>query len=186
MKEYNFDLVIVGAGPAGSSAAFAASKEGISVALLEKEKEVAETVRTSGVTWIADANEFGIPETCYNPITNYSFCSPTKSVTIRDNQPKAAVLDVRKTYRYLASEAEKTGTELFVNTNVTEIITDKNNKPIGVIAKVAESQIKFNAKMIIDCSGFQSVVGKSLGLIEQWKRFCAGSFISQVLQWTQF
>ena len=175
MEEYNFDLVIVGAGPAGSSAAFAASKEGISVALLEKEKEVAETVRTSGVTWIADANEFGIPETCYNPITNYSFCSPTKSVTIRDNQPKAAVLDVRKTYRYLASEAEKTGTELFVNTNVTEIITDKSNKPIGVIAKVAESQIKFNAKMIIDCSGFQSVVGKSLGLIEQWKRFGAGA-----------
>ena len=38
MEEYNFDLVIVGAGPAGSSAAFAASKEGISVALLEKEK----------------------------------------------------------------------------------------------------------------------------------------------------
>jgi len=175
LEECNFDLVIVGAGPAGSSAAFAASKEGISVALLEKEKEVAETVRTSGVTWIADANEFGIPETCYNPITNYSFCSPTKSVTIRDNQPKAAVLDVRKTYRYLASEAEKTGTELFVNTNVTEIITDKNNKPIGVIAKVAESQIKFNAKMIIDCSGFQSVVGKSLGLIEQWKRFGAGA-----------
>ena len=50
LKEYNFDLVVVGAGPAGSSAAFAASKEGISVALLEKEKEVAETVRTSGVT----------------------------------------------------------------------------------------------------------------------------------------
>ena len=48
----------------------------------QAEKEVAETVRTSGVTWIADANEFGIPETCYNPITNYSFCSPTKSVTI--------------------------------------------------------------------------------------------------------
>jgi digeranylgeranylglycerophospholipid reductase len=134
LEECNFDLVIVGAGPAGSSAAFAASKEGISVALLEKEKEVAETVRTSGVTWIADANEFGIPETCYNPIT-----------------------------------------ELFVNTNVTEIITDKSNKPIGVIAKVAESQIKFNAKMIIDCSGFQSVVGKSLGLIEQWKRFGAGA-----------
>jgi len=175
LKEYNFDLVVVGAGPAGSSAAFAASKEGISVALLEKEKEVAETVRTSGVTWITDANEFGIPEAYYNPITNYSICSPTKSVTIRDSQPKAAVLDVRKTYKYLADEAEKTGTKLFVNTNVTEIVTDDDDKPIGVIAKVIESQIKFNAKMIIDCSGFQSVVGKSLGLIEQWKRFGAGA-----------
>ena len=62
MNEYDFDLVIVGAGPAGSSAAFAASSEGVSVALLEKEEVVAETVRTSGVTWIADAKEFDIPE----------------------------------------------------------------------------------------------------------------------------
>ena len=158
MKEYSFDLVVVGAGPAGSSAAFAASIEGVSVALLEKEKLIAETVRTSGVTWITDAKEFGIPESCYNPISNYSFCSPTKSVTISDNKPKAAVLDVRKTYRHLAEQAQNSGAKLFLNTNVTEIITDYDNKPIGVIAKISESQVKFNAKMVIDCSGFQSVV----------------------------
>ena len=174
MNEYNFDLVIVGAGPAGSSAAFTASSEGISVALLEKEKMVAETVRTSGVTWIRDAKEFDIPEGCFNPISNYSFCSPTKSVTISDKEPKAAVLDVRKTYRHLAQQAQNSGTRLFLNTNVTEVITD-NNKPVGVIAKVSDSQIKFNAKMVIDCSGFQSVVVKSLGLAEQWSRFGVGA-----------
>jgi digeranylgeranylglycerophospholipid reductase len=175
LKEYSFDLVVVGAGPAGSSAAFAASIEGVSVALLEKEKLIAETVRTSGVTWITDAKEFGIPESCYNPISNYSFCSPTKSVTISHNEPKAAVLDVRKTYRHLAEQAQNSGAKLFLNTNVTEIITDYDNKPIGVIAKISESQVKFNAKMVIDCSGFQSVVVKSLGLAEQWSRFGAGA-----------
>jgi len=174
LNEYDFDLVIVGAGPAGSSAAFAASSEGVSVALLEKEEVVAETVRTSGVTWIADAKEFEIPESCYNPISNYSFCSPTKSVTISDDKPKAAVLDVRKTYRHLAEQAQNSGAKLFVNTNVTEVVTN-NNKPVGVIAKVSESQVKFNAKMVIDCSGFQSVVVKSLGLAEQWSRFGAGA-----------
>ena len=166
MDECDFDLVIVGAGPAGSSAAFAASSQGVSVALLEKEKEVAETVRTSGVTWIADADEFGIPKKCYNPISNYSFCSPTKSVTISDNKPKAAVLDVRKTYRHLSEQAQNSGTHLFLNTNVTEVVTDDRNRPIGVIAKTLEKEIKFNAKMVIDCSGFQSVVVKSLGLAE--------------------
>ena len=40
MDECDFDLVIVGAGPAGSSAAFAASSQGVSVALLEKEKKL--------------------------------------------------------------------------------------------------------------------------------------------------
>ena len=175
MEELDFDIVIVGAGPAGSSAAHEAARNGSSVALLEKESVVAETVRTSGVTWIKDAQSFGIPEDCYNPIKNYSFCSPTNTVTISDDVAKAAVLDVRKTYRHLAKQAQESGTKLFVDTNVTDVITDEQKKPIGVIAKSADKEIKFNAKVIIDCSGFQSVVGKMLGLVTQWERFGAGA-----------
>ena len=98
-EEYNYDLVVVGGGPAGSSAAFAAAKNGIKVALIEKENSIAETVRTSGVTWIKSIKEFEIPENCYHPIKNFSFASPNNEVTISDSIPTAAVLDVRKTYR---------------------------------------------------------------------------------------
>ena len=175
MEELDFDIVIVGAGPAGSSAAHEAARNGSSVALLEKESVVAETVRTSGVTWVKDAQSFGIPEDCYNPIKNYSFCSPSNTVTISDDVAKAAVLDVRKTYRHLAKQAQESGAELFVDTNVTDVITDEQKRPIGVIAKSADKEIKFNANVVIDCSGFQSVVGKMLGLITQWERFGAGA-----------
>ena len=175
MEEFDFDIVIVGAGPAGSSAAHEAARSGSSVALLEKESVVAETVRTSGVTWVKDAKSFGIPEDCYNPIKNYSFCSPSNTVTLSDDVAKAAVLDVRKTYRHLAKQAQENGAKLIVNTNVTDVITDEQKRPIGVIAKSDDKEIKFNAKVIIDCSGFQSVVGKMLGLITQWERFGAGA-----------
>ena len=175
MEELDFDIVIVGAGPAGSSAAHEAARNGSSVALLEKESVVAETVRTSGVTWVKDAQSFGIPEDCYNPIKNYSFCSPSNTVTISDDVAKAAVLDVRKTYRHLAKQAQESGAKLFVDTNVTDVITDEQKRPIGVIAKSADKEIKFNAKVVIDCSGFQSVVGKMLGLVTQWERFGAGA-----------
>ena len=175
MEELDFDIVIVGAGPAGSSAAHEAARNGSSVALLEKESVVAETVRTSGVTWVKDAQSFGIPEDCYNPIKNYSFCSPSNTVTISDDVAKAAVLDVRKTYRHLAKHAQESGAKLFVDTNVTDVITDEQKRPIGVIAKSADKEIKFNAKVVIDCSGFQSVVGKMLGLVTQWERFGAGA-----------
>ena len=106
-KEYHYDLVIVGAGPAGSSAAYAAARNGIKVALLEREDSVAQTVRTSGVTWIQSIKEFGIPDDCYNPIKNFSFCSPNNQVTISDTVARAAVLDVRKTYRWLANQAKE-------------------------------------------------------------------------------
>ncbi len=182
VKELSFDIVIVGAGPAGSSAAYSAAKNGASVALLEKEDEVAQTVRTSGVTWIDAIKEFDIPDDCYNPIKNYAFCSPNNEVRISNDKPMAAVLDVRKTYRWLADKAQKQGAQIFLDTVVTDIIKDSNGKILGVRATSGKEEIKFNSKIVIDASGFQSVVAKSLGLVSQWKRFGAGAEYEAVVE----
>ena len=175
MEELNFDVVVVGGGPAGSSAAHMAAKNGRTVALIEKEKEIAQTVRTSGVTWISDIKKFGIPEECYNPIKKFSFCSPKNSVKISGEISKAAVLDVRKTYRFLANRAKTSGSELFTSTNVTEVLKDNSGKCSGVIAKSDGKQIQFNSKVVIDASGFVSVIAKELGYVTQWKKFGAGA-----------
>ena len=167
--------MVVGGGPAGSSAAHMAAKSGCTVALIEKEKEIAETVRTSGVTWISDIKKFGIPEECYNPIKKFSFCSPKNSVKISGEIAKAAVLDVRKTYRFLANRAKTSGSELFTSTNVTEVLKDDTGKCTGVIAKSDGKQIQFNSKVVIDASGFVSVIAKELGYVTQWKKFGAGA-----------
>jgi digeranylgeranylglycerophospholipid reductase len=174
-KEFSFDIVVVGAGPAGSSAAYLAAKNGANVALLEKEDEVAQTVRTSGVTWIDAIKEFDIPHDCYNPIKNYAFCSPNNEARINSGESMAAVLDVRKTYRWLADKAQKQGVQIFLDTVVTDTIKNSDGKILGVIATSRKEEIKFNSKIIIDASGFQSVVAKSLGLVSQWKRFGAGA-----------
>ena len=175
MEELNFDVVVVGGGPAGSSAAHMAAKNGCTVALIEKEKEIAETVRTSGVTWISDINEFGIPKDCYNPIKKFSFFSPKNYVTIADDVAKAAVLDVRKTYRFLSTRAKSSGSELFTSTNVSEVLKDSSGKCVGVVAKSQGKLIQFNAKVVIDASGFTSIVAKELGYVTQWKKFGAGA-----------
>jgi digeranylgeranylglycerophospholipid reductase len=162
-KEFHFDIVIVGAGPAGSSAAYSAASGGLKVALLEKEESIAETVRTSGVTWIQNIKEFKIPEECYNPIKNYSFCSPNNEVTISDSIPQAAVLDVRKTYRWLAQQAEEQGANVFVKTNVKDVIKNEKGDIKGIIANTPKGNVSFFGKIIIDASGFGSVVSKSMG-----------------------
>ena len=173
-KELDYDIVVVGGGPAGSSAAFAAAKNGVKVALLEKEECISQSVRTSGVTWIKDVKKFGIPPDCYNEIKNYSFCSPNNQVSVRDSKPRAVVLDVRKTYQWLAEQAAKEGADIFVKTNVTDVIRNNQGKISGVKTSSKENYI-FNSKIVIDASGFQSVVAKSLGVVTQWERFGAGA-----------
>jgi digeranylgeranylglycerophospholipid reductase len=174
-KEYHYDIVIVGAGPAGSSAAFSSASKGIKVALLEKEDSVAETVRTSGVTWIQNITEYNIPEDCYNPIKNYSFCSPNNEVTISDTIAQAAVLDVRKTYRWLAKQAENKGADIFVKTNVKDVIKNERGDIVGIVANTPEGTVSFYGKIIIDASGFGSIVSKSMGFVTQWEKFGAGA-----------
>ncbi len=174
-KEFHYDIVIVGAGPAGSSAAFSSASKGIKVALLEKEDSVAETVRTSGVTWIQNIKEYKIPEDCYNPIKNYSFCSPNNEVTISDTVARAAVLDVRKTYRWLAQQAENQGADIFVKTNVKDVIKNQEGDIVGIVANTPEGNVSFFGKIIIDASGFGSIVSKSMGFVTQWEKFGAGA-----------
>ena len=174
MKVRHFDVVVVGGGPAGSSASYAASMGGASVAMLEREEEIAESVRTSGVTWMEDVRSFGIPSNCYNPIKNYSFCSPNNTVTTRGAVPMAAVLDVRKTYRWLADQAKKSGTEIFLGTTVTGVLRE-GGRAAGVVAGVGEARREFRAKVVIDASGFQSVVSRGMGLTSRWKRFGVGA-----------
>ena len=160
-EEHHYDLVVVGGGPAGSSAAYAAAKNGIKVALIEKENSIAETVRTSGVTWIQNIKEFGIPDDCFNPIKNFSFCSPNNEVTISDTIPRAAVLDVRKTYRWLANEAENTGADIFVKMNIKNVIKNEKGDIVGVSGVGPNGETTFHSKVVIDASGFPSTVCKA-------------------------
>lgn len=175
IEEHHYDLVVVGGGPAGSSAAFAAAKKGIKVALLEKENSIAETVRTSGVTWIESIKEFGIPDDCFNPIKNFSFVSPNNEVTISDSVATAAVLDVRKTYRWLAEEAVKVGADVFVKTNINEVIKNEENDIVGVSGVGPNGKIIFHSKVVIDATGFASIISKAMGFVTQWERFGAGA-----------
>ena len=174
-KKYYYDLVIVGGGPAGSSAAYSAAKNGIKVALLEKENSIAETVRTSGVTWIQNIKEFGIPDDCFNPIKNFSFCSPNNEVAISDTIPRAAVLDVRKTYRWLANEAKDAGADIFVKMNIKSVIKNEKGDIAGVGGTGPDGETIFHSKVVIDASGFPSTVCKAMGFAPQWKRFGAGA-----------
>ena len=174
-RNYNYDVVVVGGGPAGLSAAWSAAKKGLSVAVIERDEAIGQNVRTSGVTWIKEAKSFGIPSEYYNEISNYAFYSPNNYVLKKGVIPQAAVLDVRKTYQFLAYQAASEGADIFLRTSVTDVIKNEQGKLSGVKATSLKEDLTFNSKLVIDASGFYSVVGRSLGIVLPWKRFGAGA-----------
>jgi flavin-dependent dehydrogenase len=167
MQEY--DIVIVGGGPAGLSAAYSAASNGSSVLLIEKDDGIGVNVRTSGVSWIDEMKKFGIDEEYFNPIKRYRFYSPSNEVVIEDNEYRACVLDVRKTWQYLAKLAVDKGANIMVKTRAVKVLRD-DNKIVGIIAKHMNKEIKVKSKLVIDASGFSSVIAKELGF-NAWKRY---------------
>jgi len=89
--------------------------------------------------------------------------------------PRAAVLDVRKTYRWLANEAEKAGADIFVKINIKNIIKNENGDIVGVKGTGAKGEIIFHSKIVIDATGFPSTICKAMGFAPQWERFGAGA-----------
>ena len=150
-------------------------KKGLRVAVLERDEAIGQNVRTSGVTWIKEAKSFGIPPECYNEISNYALYSPNNYVIKKSQTAQAAVLDVRKTYQFLAYQAASVGADIFLRTTVTDVVKNDKGKLAGVKATSQKEEVVFNSKLVIDASGFYSIVGRSLGIALPWKRFGAGA-----------
>ena len=100
MLEY--EIAVVGGGPAGLSSAYSAALEGCKVILFEKDDSIAHNIRTSGVSWIKEMEELKIPRELYNPIRNFAFISPSNEVIIKGQNLHRA-FDVRGLYQYLAT-----------------------------------------------------------------------------------
>jgi flavin-dependent dehydrogenase len=76
-----YDVLIAGAGPAGLSAAGAAARAGLRVAIFERSKEIGYPVHTSGGSWIAELRRLGVPDRFMHPIRTGKFLAPSATAT---------------------------------------------------------------------------------------------------------
>ncbi len=170
-----YDIAIVGGGPAGLSAAFGAAKAGGRVILLEKDDGIGQNVRTSGVTWIDEIEKLGVGNDLYNPLRNFSFISDTNSVTIEGVEPRACVLDVRSTYQHLAMLAADAGAEIMVSSKVTNASIPPGRKTCRLRSNTPIGEIELECRAIVDASGFNSCIARSMGLVKKWRRYGMGA-----------
>lgn len=173
---YNYDIAIVGGGPAGLSAGYASAKSGAKVILFEKEKAIGQFVRTSGVSWINEMKKLEIPEKLYNPIKNFRFISPNNEIIIKGDESRSCVLDVRSLYQHLSFLAAKEGTEIWINSNVVDVLIEGANKKVsGLVVNTPKGKIEVKSTLVIDASGFNSFIARKIGYVNKWKRYGVGA-----------
>jgi len=166
MLKQEYDIIVVGAGPAGTVAARFAAMQGVDVLVLEKDRDVgypvrcAEAISKRNVVSFIEPNDKWIA--AY--INKYAFVSPNgEEVVIEFDEVNGYVLE-RRIFDYelgrLASEAgAQIQTRVYVNGLILE-----GEKVCGVKAEYQGKQIEIRSKIVIGADGVESRVGRWAGI----------------------
>jgi len=169
------DVLVVGGGPAGLSAAEAAARAGARVILLERQKEIGYPVHTSGGSWIKDMRTLGIPSELYYPIRRVTFLSPHRQAQFEYAEPVCCVLDVRGVYQHLAGRAVAAGAELHPSSPVERPLVE-DGRVVGVVAKDHRNRVgEWRAPVVIDASGFSCTLSTRAELHAGYRRYGYGA-----------
>ncbi len=162
-KEY--DIIVVGAGPAGSMAARFAAEQGVSVLMLEKDRDVGYPVRCGEAISRAGVEEFITPNDKWiNAIIDkFAMVSPDGTEVVIPLEDIGYILE-RKIFDYeLAKQASNAGTEILTRAYVNGLIIE-NDKVCGVKYEYRGEQLEVKGKIVIGADGVESRVGRWAGL----------------------
>jgi digeranylgeranylglycerophospholipid reductase len=160
-----YDIIVVGAGPAGSIAARYAAEQGVSVLMLEKDRDVGypvrcgEAISKEGVEEFISSDEKWITA----HINKFSLNSPDGTEALIEFNDAGYVLE-RRIFDYeLAKSAANAGAEILTRAYVNGLIID-NDKVCGVKYEHHGEQHEIRAKIVIGADGVESRIGRWAGL----------------------
>ena len=157
---FDFDAVIVGAGPVGSTIAYYLSGNGLDVAIVDKKKQIGYPLQCAGILsrHIFEVNELP-DEVIVNAVRGAFLHTNNHILKVRKDEPVAYVIDRVAYDNFLFDRAVECGAEFI------------NQKVIGVKSKdgitCLSSGQKIKSKVIIGCDGYNSLLSKSMGNIQR-------------------
>ncbi len=171
----HYDIVVIGAGPAGSVAAWEVSKRGLQVLLLEKRQEIGSPVRCAeGLTpgaldgFLAPDPRWICAEVRRAQITvvrdgKEFLWEPTAQLPGDDAAGVGYILERRVFDRVLAEKAVATGARALVKTAVTGLLR-QGEAIVGVRAHGPWGRKDISAQIVLGADGIESRIGPWAGL----------------------
>jgi digeranylgeranylglycerophospholipid reductase len=160
MTDNNYDIAVIGAGPAGSTAALHAARLGRRVCLLERNARAGYPVRCGegiGLKSFA-AHAGGRLEWTRNRISRSVMVSPSGIKVTIGNIDESYILDREKMDGGLAAEAAQAGADLFLSTPVLEV-----RRTDGQCYECLSPERSWKASIVIIADGVESRAARFLG-----------------------
>ncbi|MCX6694773.1 MAG: NAD(P)/FAD-dependent oxidoreductase [Candidatus Altiarchaeota archaeon] len=166
MKDMEYDVVVVGAGPGGSSAARFLSEKGVKVLVLEKRQEIGAPKRCAEGLNRSALEDLGVPiseKFTTSNINGAVLYSPKGKKVVMDKVGDGFVLERKVFEKHLAALAIRKGAKYMVKTTVTDVIKD-GGRVVGVKANFMDEEFMVKAKIVIAADGVDSMTAKRAGI----------------------
>jgi digeranylgeranylglycerophospholipid reductase len=169
MEEY--DIVVVGAGPAGCMAAKYAAKEGVSTLIIEEDAEIGEPVQCAGLI-----SKRAIEESEIKNSRSFINCelkgailhSHSYELRIESLSPEKRAFAIRRSVfdKELAKEAQKEGADIILRSKVESVKKRGKETKLTIMTGTANAngEKEIRANVVIGADGMRSVVAKMAGL----------------------
>lgn len=170
LRQQNYDVIVVGGGPAGSTFALHAARAGLAVILLEKDRDIGMPVRCGEAVSDAGLRIFHEPRERWirSTITRIRLVAPDRTEIQFDLQDKGYILD-RRIFDYdLAEMAAEAGANIVTKVYVDGVLTD-DGYVSGVKGWHLNEPFELHAKLVVGADGVESRVGRWAGLRTQLK-----------------
>ncbi|MFB0558199.1 MAG: geranylgeranyl reductase family protein [Candidatus Bathyarchaeia archaeon] len=175
MRTLDCDIVVVGAGPAGSLAARVASDLGARVILLEEHPQVGHPVQCAeglSLDGIKDAGVEPEPPIVSQQISKARVYAPNRDfIELTSSDWSGFNLNRDSFDQALAEKAVEAGAVLMLSTKATTVVRD-GDAVVGVRATDDGGPIEIKAGVVIGTDGYASVIRKTAGLGGWFPDFC--------------
>lgn len=179
MPALDYDIVVVGSGPAGATTARIAAQYGLRVLMVDKRQELGAPIQCSGAVSRHALEELGVEpaeEFIHEHIYGFGIYNQSGDKKIIDyrqlkgdeygpetgKKPLGYVVDRRRFDRYLMTQAERAGAEVWLKTEGLGYMP--NGQGCAIYLRKFNKEITIQTKVIIGADGLQSQVGKWAGL----------------------